>query len=154
VEASLPAPKGGAPTTERKEVDTVSGDAIEVLLLGPAATGSKGGAMDWSLPGWLSLGVGGAGAIVFAATGIVVLGQCDAEIGDESFVCVDDEGTPTDAPTGLLAANVVGLVVGVAGVGLGVTFLIVEATDDDGPSATVTAFGVPGGAGLGVRGAW
>lgn len=143
---------GGKPFVERREVDLKEGESVEVDLFRgagapPAVTTDS---IDWSLPGWISLGVGGAGAVVFAATSGVIYQKCHGELGGKSFVCQDDDGSPAEKPTGLLVGNLVSAIVGGVGVGLGATFLIVEAVDTDAP--TVEAFVAPSFAG--VRGAF
>jgi hypothetical protein len=152
------------PKTERQTITSESGKTQEVLLLKdvpapkpvvqPVVQPAPVPSTDWSIPGWISLGIGGAGAVVFAATGAAILNECGADLGGKSFVCVDDAGEPTEKPTGLVVANLAGMIVGALGVGLGVTFLIVEATEEDAPSVTVTGIAVPGGGGLGLSGAF
>ncbi len=141
---------GPKPFTERREIELKEGEAVEVdLFRGSGAPPPPAGdAIDWSLPGWISLGIGGAGAVVFAATSGVIYQQCHGEVGGKSFVCQEDDGSPAEKPTGLLVANLVSAIVGGVGVGLGATFLIVEAVDSDAP--TVEAFVGPSH--LGVRG--
>jgi hypothetical protein len=149
IEATDPR-RAGKPFTERREVEVKEGESIEVdLFRGTDAPPVAGGdSMDWSLPGWISLGIGGAGAVVFAATSGVIYQQCHGEVGGKSFVCQEEDGSPADKPTGLLVTNLVSAIVGGVGAGLGATFLIVEAVDSDGP--TVEAFVAPSY--LGVRG--
>jgi hypothetical protein len=142
----------GPPSVERRELELAEGQALEVELFRGSAAPTRErvvDSVDWSLPGWISLGVGGAGAVVFAATAGVVYEKCHGELGGKSFVCQEDDGTPAEKPTGLLVANLVGAIAGGLGLGLGATFLILEATDEEAP-AQVEAYVAPDG--LGFRG--
>lgn len=92
--------------------------------------------------GLIAGGVGIAGFIGVAATGIPLLGkssdfdECAGDFGCESTV--ESDAKP------LVAINTVMWGVGIAGVGLGATFLLIDATSSDGPivGATVTPRGI------------
>lgn len=92
--------------------------------------------------GWITGGVGLAGLVLFGATGIAVLTNHD---DCPEYKCASDK-----RPQGLLVANAVGLVVGIVGVGVGTTLVIVGGPKKtDAPKAAVD-FGIsPASAGVG-----
>jgi hypothetical protein len=126
----------------------VEGQTIDVSVLisvpkTPDPKPSSDPGAPLKIAGFVTGGVGIAGLVVFGATGIAVL--TDKQCGD--FVCPKDQ-----RPQGLLVANAVGLVVGVAGLGAGVTlFLVGNAKSKAQKSAQLELAPIPGGAAIGAR---
>ncbi len=98
----------------------------------------------WTTAGWISGGVGVAGLLVFAITApMVASAESDLDAMCEADRTNCEAGAADAAERGetLLVPNTIGFVVGVAGVALGVTFLVVG-SGDDGAQVAVRGDGV------------
>jgi hypothetical protein len=107
------------------------------------STDDEGGGLSFTTAGFIAGGVGIAGLTVFAISTPILAGAS----GDIDEACGEDRTcSPSEARTaetaksdaeGWQIPNAVGLVVGVVGVGLGVTFLVIGATEDAPVAAAV-----------------
>jgi hypothetical protein len=144
--------------TERRTVTLIEGETQILDLFGaaPVSGGGEqgagaGGGPPKSAPsdsnlgtwGWVSLAVGGAGAVGFGVTAGVFYAQCG-----EGFGAFDQRPCDQDAVVGV---NLASGILAVAGVGLGITLLVIDAGE---PSPVeVGAVALPGGgAALGLSG--
>ncbi len=143
--------------TERRSVELAEGETQILDMLGAVAGGEVSGGAQGSEPGpgeppgatnlapwaWTSIAVGAASAIGFGVTGGMILAKCP---GGE---CPQPDGKPW----GLGAVNIATGVLAVAGVGLGVTLLVIDAGAES--PVQVGAVTLPGGgAALGMRGSF
>jgi hypothetical protein len=121
-----PAVSSGARKTEReRETRTPKGKKNQTL-------------------GWVALGVGGAGFITSAVTGILVLGKKstiddNCGIGGDETACNAEGKSAADSAKTLSLISTVGFVVGVVGVGGG-TYLLVSGSSSSN-SARVAVSG-------------
>ena len=125
--------------TQHVRIDEASTKTITVLatvtateppVVGPRAKpeeSSSGSGVRTA--GFVTGGVGLAGLVLFGATGIAVLTNHDD--------CPHYECPSSKRPTGLLAANAAGLVVGVVGVVVGTTLIIVGGSKKEAPKAAL-----------------
>lgn len=113
-----------------------------------AATSDESGDSSWVAP-TVAFGVGGAGLVVGAITGIASL----SAVGDLEDACPagtcppDQQGTIDDAETLANVSNV-GFAVGAAGVTVGVVLLVLGGDDETASAAARVVAPHPGGAAL------
>lgn len=109
----------------------------------PAAPHSEGGGSGWTTAGWIAGGVGVAGIALFAISAVIISGAEgdieDACEGDRTE-CSAEAGEAADRGEAWMAPNAIGFGVGLVGLGLGVTFLVIGA--DDGAQVAVRGDGV------------
>lgn len=129
----------------RTEIKLLEGTPPVKPVAPPRVAPPKVDGVDYALPGWVFLGVAGAAWIGTIATSAAYVGNCD-----EPFGC-----TENDFGGGLAEANLALWIGAPILTGVGVTLLIVEATDEDtasGERSTVAIQALPGG--LAVRGSF
>jgi hypothetical protein len=146
--------------TERdsREVEVDRG-VLEVSLFAESPTGSSAPPVpkldpervDWAIPAWLSLGVGGAGLVTGILTSVVWKTECGE--ARDGFACSNgyDAGP-------LVGINLAGYILAGVGGGLSVVFFVLDANAEDDepqpPALSVGAFGGSNVTGLRAFGAF
>ena len=142
----------------RQDVTLARGQALEVSLdlapVGGAGGGSESDGKLWRLLGWTAIGVGGAGLVLGAVAGVVVLNQ-EQDLMDRcpDRLCQADARADVESFDTMRLLSTAGFVVGGIGVAAGTTLLLLAPSDDEGADeAQVVPYVTLGG--IGIRGSF
>lgn len=121
---------------ERKQIRFVV-SPTDRPSMAPAAEGTPP-ASPYVVPMVAAFGAGGVGLIVGTVAGVAALGkQRDLEAACPTKVCFPADEDIADAATRWATVSTVGFVVGGLGVGLGVTFVVLDQLHDGGEATSL-----------------
>jgi len=139
----------------RQDVTVERGQTLEIVLELTAEEGGVGPAENgppFQVLGWTALGLGGAGLVLGAVAGIMVLDQeADLEERCTDRQCPPDAQGDVDSFDTMRALSTAGFIIGGIGVAAGTTLLLLAPGDDgDTEEAQIVPYVTVGG--MGIRG--